>query len=144
MPPPYHGGYTHPWYTSHPTPLGTPPSIHPAAVFSAAASVGSGCVAKKPWAQEGRKPWVRAEERLKVVIPVRVDGRCLRRVTPLFLVKREQRLDRHRVTLRISPMVRSCCARWPSLLCTRSVMHGGENYAQSWSTMCNTLPTMGL
>jgi len=54
---------------------------------------------REPWAQLRRNPWVRSLLSLKVVNPVRERRRKMRRVTPLFLARTDERLDNFRVTI---------------------------------------------
>ena len=62
------------------------------------------------------------KKRVKVRKSVRVEGRTLRIVTPLLPVDRIERLDRHRVILHVSPMVRVLCAGWSSPSAIRSLL----------------------
>jgi len=110
-------------YASHTT-LGIPsippctgPSVHRSPLITR-------CTVRGHQAQNGRNPWVRASQRLKVRKGVMREGSPLRIITPLLPHERTERLDAHRVTLPILPMVRhlraQCSSHPPSDRCEKS------------------------
>ena len=72
--PPYHAGYTPPWVYA---PLYTPGYTRTLLYMDRCTllmTCTQRCAEREPWAQGGRKAWVRAPVRVNVVIPVKVGG----------------------------------------------------------------------
>ena len=97
----YHGGYTPPWV--HPG--YTPPCVHP--------GYTPPCVhrgqERKPWAQEGRFPWMESLSALNLLKVLKV--LCSLRAEPSGLRENKvERLDSGRYKPLYSPMVSPCPA----------------------------------
>ena len=86
------------------------------------------CVTR-PWALSGRFPWVRPLSRLKVLKGVKGEGSPLRINLCSLREETDERLDRHRVTIDVSPMVRVSCAQWSIRSFIRSLMSERDNDA---------------